>query len=896
MGLLLDIGEVLDAVSNLPAEEALAKDLAGCHPGEVNRACALLSYVEGFMRIKRDYIDPHPVGVKLPRPGVVADLEGNLGSVFEEGVLRGRPFRQQMGLRSNVSADFCEADAAVFHGLVDPVTKDVALQNCAFNRREHLQEYVTIPPVAAGSYLHRLGAGLTMSVDGMTDFLRQWPAVMPLPGNSHWSSITQCPLDMHMIVWGAEKSVNLRLFLKAVSAKLSPSLGNRPNVYPHHIDYGDLSDRSESTLPKFSEATLEEKQYIFIPNTYLAQFASQNKDDHESTLLKFCLVDASNYQVFKRALKMESKLSGKAVKMLKTMYSPSFRTSMMRDAKELPWRDAFDDEKHKYEGKSDGGGDTTEVDGKSRRRRRNKGGGGGGSQFKDWQGLAKWNTLVSSLTLPEPPEIKVSPGRRNMTVGWLCNFNPSTTDTTTYGYNLTVCPQLGDGKFDEEDGCFTTFLGRGMGLLESIDMKASIEEGSEVYSVSGTVPGLEPDVTYRMRAVLIYGLSASNPSHWSIPFRTFPLTVPSQVPGKVVLSPAVLPMTMSISIPKPLDDGGSEILGYHVLRRYHHRTGDTSTHDFIWVGDFKSISSDDDPTSVVVVGGFRPNSLVEVRVAAYNAQGNGTHSASNTVSTGPLTEANKDRDNRKLDKTIYGRGTETHRPIPLDKGEDRRAYYEAHPHARESFLDSTSCLVTLDEKAQTVDYTERTIKDANSQRASSTAMSVWSSHWSPKIFDVVSEVAWMDETASPDDLHDLLHDRIAVVLRGGTTLVSKVRKAQIAGATAVYIVDDGSCAKFDQLCIPGADKGRGEFFAARDAPKLWMQTRIPVVLGLHKQSLDFFHGCNLTTPAFVEAYRDVAWTVLEQRLGRKLTAEDMHNFGLDATPVAAPAPSQADEL
>ena len=878
----MDLEVALDAVKDLPTKEVLESLVADCHGGKSSGStldCSVALYVADVMRFKEELVDPLPAGTKLSRPAAVSDLEGNFGSVFEEGMNRGMPFRQVMTSRSNVSADFCVSDVSTFRDLVDPTTQDASLRACEESRQAHFADHVIIPSIAASSYLHRLEPELTVSAEGFVDYIQQWPAVVLLPDDARWSVVGQCPLDMHMVVWGAEKTVNLRLFLKSVSSKLVPTIGQRANVYPHHVEYGDLSNLGE--LPKNSEVKLEEKQFIFIPNAYLAQFAMHDREAVDGTLVKMCLVDASNYQVFKRALEVEAKVSAKAAKLLKEMYLPTFRTDMRRDLNELPWSQAFNDENHENAGAQDGPID----DSKSKRKRRKKGG-----SFRDWQGIAKWNTMIEALTLPEPPIAKTTDlGRSNATILWLGNFSPPESDTAVYGYNITACPRDAAGRFDENE-CIVTVVERGAGLKEELHVKRSMDEDRYIFTLSGAIQGLEPARTYRFNVILVHGFSASNPSPWSDVFTTEALEPPSAIPGTAVAVSGTLPLTMSITFPKPFDDGGSNVLGYHVQKRYiDRRDKDFHSHDFIWVGDLKSIRDSRESTATIVFGGMRPNSVVEFRVTPFNAIGSGAHTLTTSVSTG-RPGYRYEVAGQSLITTLYGRGSDHHRPLvarEIDEVsvDDKVAYYKAHPHAHESMLESSSCLLRLSDTAQLLDHAAA-FKDDSSK----SAVKVWTSFWSPKHYDIVSEAIWMDENASIEVLHHELHDRVVVALRDGTSFVAKARMAQAAGASALIIVDDGSCFEFDQLCSPGADKRRGEFFAAQDLPKQWLQIRIPVVMGMHKESLDFFSNCDLAAPESVQSTQ--ALTVLEQRLGRKLIPGD--SYYPDA--VATSSSASGDEL
>jgi hypothetical protein len=881
-GAVVELEVVLDAVKNLPTKEVLESLVADCHGGKGSGStqdCSVALYVTEFMRLKKGLVDPLSVGAKLSRPAAVSDLEGNFASVFEEGMNRGMPFRQAMTSRSNVSAEMCVSDVSTFRDLVDPTTQDVSLRACEDSRRVHFATHVIIPSIAASSYLHRLEPELTESAEGLVDYIQQWPAVVPLPNGARWSVVGQCPLDMHMVVWGAETTVNLRLFLKSVSSKLLPTIGQRENVYPHHVEYGDLSNLGE--LPKNSEVKLEEKQFVFIPNAYLAQFAMQDREVVDGTLVKMCLVDASNYQVFKRALEVEAMVSAKAAKLLKDMYLPTFRTDMRRDLNELPLSQAFDDANHVNAGAQDGPID----DSKSKRKRRKKGG-----SFKDWQGVAKWNTMIEALTLPEPPIAKTTDmGRCNATIQWLGNFSPLESDTAVYGYNVTACPRDAKGRFDENE-CIVTVLERGVGLKEELHVKHSIDEDREIFTLSGAIQGLEPATTYRFNVILVHGLSASNPSPWSDAFTTKALEPPSAIPGKAIAVTGALPLTMTITFPKPFDDGGSNVLGYHVQKRYiDRRDKDLHTHDFLWAGDLKSFRDSRESIATIVLGGMRPNSVVEFRVSPFNAIGSGTHTLTPSVPTG-RPGYRYEVAGQSLTTTLYGRGSDQHRPLvtrEIDQVsvDDKVAYYKTHPHAHESMLESSSCLLRLSDTLQLLDHAAA-FKDESSK----SAVKVWTSFWSPKHYDIVSEAIWMNENASIEVLHHELHDRVAVALRDGTSFVAKARMAQAAGAAALIIVDDGSCFEFDQLCVPGADKRRGEYFAAQDLSRQWLQIRIPVVMGMHNESFEFFSNCNLTAPESVQSTQ--ALTVLEQRLGSKLVPADSYYPDV----VASSSKASGDEL
>ena len=116
---------------------------------------------------------------------------------------------------------------------------------------------------------------------------------------------------------------------------------------------------------------------------------------------------------------------------------------------------------------------------------------------------------------------------------------------------------------------------------------------------------------------------------------------------------------------------------------------------------------------------------------------------------------------------------------------------------------------------------------------------VWASAFSPKTYDVTAEAVLAVPAEGHEPLRnaDIVQDRIVIVLRGKVPLHVKVKHAQEAGALGVVIVDTGRCdAKFDQKCSQGADKSRGEGFAAEDDKGLWEKYHIPSVMVQRKHA------------------------------------------------------------
>merc|ERR1711924_379074 len=75
---------------------------------------------------------------------------------------------------------------------------------------------------------------------------------------------------------------------------------------------------------------------------------------------------------------------------------------------------------------------------------------------------------------------------------------------------------------------------------------------------------------------------------------------------------------------------------------------------------------------------------------------------------------------------------------------------------------------------------------------------------------------------------DSIDGNIALVDRGKIPMVEKIEKLQEVGATAVVIVDDGSCkGNFECGLLGSRSKGN---FAYKDRAYYWRNVRIPCVL------------------------------------------------------------------
>jgi hypothetical protein len=111
-------------------------------------------------------------------------------------------------------------------------------------------------------------------------------------------------------------------------------------------------------------------------------------------------------------------------------------------------------------------------------------------------------------------------------------------------------------------------------------------------------------------------------------------------------------------------------------------------------------------------------------------------------------------------------------------------------------------------------------------------MDAWACEFSPKTHLVTAEVALAEplDASRPFPNSHFFKDRVVLVQRGNVPLRTKIKYAQDAGALGVIIADTGLCKRFDQNCVPGGDKARGEGFAALDSKEVWSNIHIPAVL------------------------------------------------------------------
>lgn len=215
-----------------------------------------------------------------------------------------------------------------------------------------------------------------------------------------------------------------------------------------------------------------------------------------------------------------------------------------------------------------------------------------------------------------------------------------------------------------------------------------------------------------------------------------------------------------------------------------------------------------------------------MKIAAVNAVGNATLSlASNALAT-----LCKKSDNR-YQQIVYGHG---------HAAEFEPVTYVHHPHLQ----DRAEVVLTIDDFNQKISCQAVESGDVLSE------IEGWSGHYTLGVA-VSGAGAWAaDDQALPD-----LAGKIAIVKRGNTPLAVKARTLQVAGAIGMIVVDGSDaddafpCEAFDQGCMPGATKTRGEGWGMQDVGTMWKNIHMPMVL-VRSNATDQLNSCSRRPSTF----------------------------------------------
>ena len=784
--------------------------------------CGEVNYLVEVNELKKAYAPKADKQSVVRKPPSISDLTSDemklkytYTQLFEDFISQRKAYKFQMNdYRSNAENQKddlftkCSEDGKLKQ---NPITLDFPLRECP-NYQKNLSSVMEfhLPNIATNSYVYRF-----ISDDGINyvdrnnipfDYKSHWPSIVTVDDSP--LSLHQCPANMNMVLWSLDdsKNVDIRLFHKTEASKFQFIDEDTKLASPfiHHVRFQknsfDHSNDPVLSQLRYTETSISNKEYIFIPNNVLVSMKKSTSMKEAAVLFRTCVVDASNLNSFRKALFIGSLISPYERKIFDKVSSRAFNTTMERTPKQVDFREIVDRSKlstasasvENRENKID---DTAAHNKKSNSNRRDRRDRGNKRNFKSWQDVNKWNSMITGMTIPRPyrPSI-ISVGRQNITLEWVSSFLPKIEDKTKFGYNFTIC---------HEEDCSNLVIERGDESIEGFEekkMKRGLVDGDNSLSIFQCIyKDLKYDANYRVQLKMFYNTFESEVSDW-VPFKTEPLRAPYQIPLTGIISAENIAQTsLTLKFPTPLDDGGRPILAYNVFVK-HADEDKNFDHQWILWGkhEFKLHKNGKDTT--INVGNLLPNSEYQFQLAAFNEIGNASLSSQASKVLMPKFTPT----GMKAEK-IYGRGM-TH---------DSLATYSFFTGVKPEIY------VTLDDKKQTVKCNQEVI-----------SADVWTTHWSPKSFIVESEVVWVEPFLLEGEVQnaDSIRGNIALVSRGVIPLVYKIHRLQEAGAVGVIILDSGVCKKYDQVCAPGATKSDGEGWGLHDIERPWKTVRIPSVL------------------------------------------------------------------
>lgn len=638
---------------------------------------------------------------------------------------------------------------------------------------------------------------------------------------------------------------------------------------------GGLVDRRDSFLPRVAPEyhiqELPSLSFLFVPGS---QFATiQSSDKHQTlTLLRFCFVDASNFNAVKQEVVVDALVDSDAHTLLQSLQSQAFDRSMFRrpSLKDTLWANFIAwPRETKLLKKSDllnseAGGEQLQL---SRRER-----------LKQWQDDRRWDRRVESLTLPVSlPPVVVNITRNSATLRFQDLFDLPKHDITAYGYvvrwkDVDDEHQAlhGDGDSQDPSNVNAMNITRKQ-IVRSALPTALFGDDFDGKDIEAIVSGLNAETRYTFTVQIYVDDTFGLESDSSRIVLTTPCSEPSGVRGVPTATASAAEATCAtLKWIDPIDDGGKRIGLYLINARIVESVLDalmgrqdalkTVEDEKIFTLDANFVSGTGGAWKSAQVCKLVPGATYLFRVAAMNSIGVGPWSSRSDPLMMPSARrsqtASSRRDGNSLDRipTLKGRGDPAY--VPTRSFSVRELSDLITLHGPEVVIATLAEFQSVDHEQQPTQPLKVILSDVNekilitssdkeaqfSKGSSNSELSfdVWSSHFSPRSFHVSSEVVRADplDASTPLRNAERVKDRVVLVARGAVPFVFKVHYAQQAGALGIIIADvnDTCQGRFDQQCVPGADKSRGEGFAALDQHEFWLQNRIPCVLALQEAS------------------------------------------------------------
>ncbi|KAF1328563.1 Immunoglobulin-like fold, partial [Globisporangium splendens] len=671
-------------------------------------------------------------------------------------------------------------------------TKTAPLQLQTAKCREFLDHF-RVPIFVAHNYVHRTSVSLTET------FL---PALVRVSANTN--EIVTCPFGLHMLAMAmTEGSMAVDVF----GQRFEP-------LFPHSRGGG---------VEEF-EVSATSGGVLFVPGSKFATMRGAGTTASDYKLLRFCFVDASNFNAVKQELGVEALVNDEAHALLLSLLSPAFDRSMPRRVQpsDLLWTNYIAWPKEtKFLKKSDlmnseGGNEQLQL---SRR--------------------------IETLTLPVslPPAV-VNITRTTATLRWQDLYEPPKHDITPYGYILRWKP-VGDDVPSSSSGELDAGA-NSMNITRKHIVRSALPttlfgDDFDGHGIEGVVSGLAAETKYTLSVQTFVDDTLGLESYGSRVAQTSPCSEPSRVRG--IPKASDLDTTCAkLRWLDPVDDGGKSIGLYLISMRQVQDSVDAlvGAHDASQSADGEKVVTLDGRLAAPILkqDGWKSAQLCKMAPGAtyFSVASSRRLSATNVP-------------------TLKGRGDPEY--VPMHTFSVRELKDLITSHGSEVVVSTLASSIPIREDASTSargvklilsDVDEKIVlhkssedeKDGSAVTGSEISFDVWSAHYSPRAFHVSSEIVRADplDASTPLRNADQAKDRIVLVSRGLVPFVFKVHYAQLAGALGVIIADvnDTCHGRFDQRCVPGGDKSRGEGFAAQDRHVLWEQNRIPCVLALREAS------------------------------------------------------------
>ncbi|CBN79374.1 conserved unknown protein [Ectocarpus siliculosus] len=349
--------------------------------------------------------------------------------------------------------------------------------------------------------------------------------------------------------------------------------------WPHEPKYcadvwrEDSEDNSIVTRTNAQDVSAGDN--LFVPSGGAVSWrakAGGGAEDEGATAVRFCYVDASNFNSVKSQLPLYAAVEAGANGLLQAFRSPVFDTSMSRNPSTVSASEFFEGgrkatsvnpsassstDADSGEAGLDADGDSSATAGENAGRKRRRlssteevGEEGRQARPKVFQGVAGRQPLGPQVTACE---------RTACTVEWTNSFVKQGQDQTRLGFNLSFVPAAttnassqAAGHGSGGGGYMEVFVGDSRLKSEHARdrdlLNLGITEGKRYTIVVDT--NLAPDTLYRFSVCVVYGETAGPFSEFSKPARTSMVTAPLPVPRAPEGSPGTHAVTLRF-LPPP---------------------------------------------------------------------------------------------------------------------------------------------------------------------------------------------------------------------------------------------------------------------------------------------------------------------------------------------------------